>query len=267
MTVERVGNERIPIKGRYIHMISPAAGVGTIKLQELQVFGSGQHTPEKNPVAVCDVTRNDDWFQAKVFSTPLNDFVWVDVAGNLDWIPDGTPTDNEKCPASGGNSPQVRELGILAGQSLNGAGAASWEMENTFITSLESSSSISHSSRVGAELDVSAGAVLQIQAGGGYEVSTGVGRTDSSELYWGKSLNFGGKIPGISNADFGAACDYMARPFAYRAPFYANVGFEHRALMIDYIVETRSWQHGSVPAICYQTAPPSATIYDDGFED
>lgn len=265
VTIERNGQQRVPVRGRFVRIRANNDPSQTpIVLTEVQVFGSGRVRPDRSPVAVCDVSREDDWFQAKVWNERAGGFRWVDVAGSLEWVPSGM----SECPDGQSQSDQLRELPILLGQSLNGESELTWEMEDAVIGLLESSSAVSYSSRIGAELDLAVGTVLQLNLGGGVEKSAGVGVTHSSELFWERSLNVGGSIPGIADSTSGANCDYIPRPFAYRGWTVSNTGFEHRGLMIDYLVEPVAWTHGAVPALC--TAEPMGPggdgIFASGFE-
>ncbi len=259
-TVQNNNNIRTPTRGRYIQIGVSAIVRRDLKIKEFQVFGDGKNTPDLHPTAVCDQVHADDWFQAKVYAPNEGDFMWVDVAGNLDWIPN-----NGECPIGETNSPRIKTLSILENQSLNGSSNLSWEIENGTVDSLETSQSIEKTSQIGAEIDIEAGAVLTIQAGGGFAFSTGVSSGTSSELYWGESLNVGGTIPGIEDPDAADSCDYIARPFSYQAPFYGNTGYEHRALMVDYVVKPIEWSHGSVPINCFINE--NDLIFSDGFEN
>jgi len=271
-TVTRLADgTRAPKTARFIVIRSPIDNeFGRIALDEIQVFGPDEPTPEKHPVAVCDPAWGDGWFRAKTYVRGnVNDFVWVDVMGDLDWrptLPAGST--GLDCFDGSANSPQVSEVAIFENTSLSGVGNRTWDLDNSVTQSLENSSSITHSARYGAEIDIEVGGIIPgIMAGGGFEINSGVTRAESSELFWSNSTNVGGILAGIPNTDIGPSCDYMARPFAYRGRHPSNTGYTHRPLIVDYLVETKtgSWTHaGGVPLDCLTSDPVSLTVRSTG---
>lgn len=274
-TVTRLADgTRVPKAARFIVVRSQAENdFSPMALDEIQVFGSDEMTPDRHPVAVCDPAWGDGWFRAKTFvGGSINDFVWVDVMGDLDWRPTIPPgSTGLDCVPESINSPQVRELAIFEGVSLDGAQNRFWEVDSALSGSLESSSSISHSTRHGAEIDVEVGGVVgSIMAGTGFEINSGVTRAESSEVFWSNSINMGGVVAGIPSTDIAPDCDYMARPFAYRGRIPASTGYTHRPLIVDYLVETRlgSWTHaGGVPPQCLTSSPVRLTVESIGAAD
>jgi len=271
-TTTRLGDgTRVPKAARFILIRRPVPnGFAAFALDEIQVFGPDELTPDRHPVAVCDPAWGDGWFRAKTWVRgSINDFVWTDVMGDLDWRSTVPPGATElDCIGGETNSPQVRELGVLENQSLAGSADQPWDIANDLTQSLEASSSISHSARHGVEVDVELGTVaLAGLAGGGLEFNSGVTRAASTEVFWSGSVNMGGSIAGILDTDVAPECDYMPRPFAYRGRFPSNGGYTHRPLVVDYIVENRagSWTHaGGVPLDCLTSIPVELTVQSIG---
>jgi len=271
-TTRQNDGTRTPKAARFILIRRPVPnGLAAFALDEIQVFGSDELTPDRHPVAVCDPAWGDGWFRAKTYVRGLvNEFVWTDIMGDLDWrstLPDD-PTGLDCVPGET-NSPQVRQLDIWANRDLGASGDVTWNISEDDSQTLAFSSSISHSTRHAAEFDAEIGIskILSISGGLGIEFVSGISRAESENLFWSRSANMGARVGGILVADAVAECNYMPRPFSYRARTQSNTGYTHRPLVVDHIVETKpgSWTHaGGVPLDCLTSIPVELTVQSIG---
>lgn len=252
-----------PLRGRYVRVqrTGPAAGGF---LTEIQVFGDTHREPPAYPQSVCDPTPNDGVFFARVLDPTASPPAYrrIHVRGDLEWT--GVTAADAAC---GTNHANVRAVPIWENVTIGGTGVNSWDLFTGTTNVIGRAGSISHSTRVGVELDVEAGALVQVVAGGAYEWSTGVTEEQSTTMYWGSGLNYSGQVrgfPGGSNLN----CSYLPRPFAYRASDRSNAGYEHQFTVVDYVVrDGPSWNRlgpNLPPRDCFP--PPPEPVFGSGFE-
>jgi hypothetical protein len=182
-------------------------------------------------------------------------------------IPLPTGTSPLGCP---GNANAVPEGTIWDSTTIGataGAGAE-WNLENRNNAFFQNATSISNSYRVGAELDLEAGAVAQVVAGGAYEYTQGVTRTDTTSMYWGTGMQYGGRAVNWASG-VGQGCEYAPRPYSYQLTESANSGYGHKFTVVDYMVRPSSATWSPIgpnfpPAACF---PPRADLlFGSSFE-
>jgi hypothetical protein len=258
-----------PMRARYIRLQHP--GSATLRVAEIQVFGEVHKEPPSYPVEVCDPTVNDGLFNAVVANTVASpaEYRVIDIRGDLMWtsIPLPTGTSPLGCP---GNANAVPEGTIWDSTTIGataGAGAE-WNLENRNNAFFQNATSISNSYRVGAELDLEAGAVAQVVAGGAYEYTQGVTRTDTTSMYWGTGMQYGGRAVNWASG-VGQGCEYAPRPYSYQVTESANSGYGHKFTVVDYMVRPSSATWSPIgpnfpPAACF---PPRADlVFGSSFE-
>jgi len=207
-----------PIIGRYIRV--QLANPGTLALAEVQAFGSNNLDPDRYPIAVTDPISNDGWFNALVYD--LNGQIQtVRMRGNLKW--------------NGAND------GVLASKRVTvGNVVADWSLEEEKSKTSVEANSIGNTTKVGAEFDVSGGAGLQITAGGGYEFSTGLVNENIRSTGWTSGFVIGGGVQGlpttVDGVTLGSQCEYGFQPYYYEVTDQASSGYQHRYIVVDYIV-------------------------------
>lgn len=251
-----------PLKARYIRLQHTENVSRSLRVAEIQVFGEVHNQPPTYPLSVCDPTASDGLFRARVVDNNAQPRVYrnIDMRGDLQWI--GFPSDTN----CGANHAGVRSFPIwdqIAIGGGSGTGSNSWDLSNFSFNAQTDILSVSHSTRVGAEVEAEAGAVVQAVVGGAYEWATGVTEENSTTLYWGEGINYGGTVPGFSGA---AQCQYKPQPFGYVTADRANVGYEHRFKVIDYVVRDFNWDriNNPPPASCFPERPD--TIFRGDFE-
>lgn len=251
-----------PLRGRYVRVQRTGPALGGF-LTEIQVFGDTHREPPAYPQSVCDPTPNDGLFFARVLDPTASPPAYrrIHVRGDLEWT--GVTSPDAAC---GTNHAGVRVAPIWETVTIGGTGINSWDLFTGTTNVIGRAGSISHSTRVGVELDLEAGALVQAVAGGAYEWSTGVTEEQSSTMYWGTGLNYSGQVrgfPGGSNL----SCSYLPRPFAYRSSDRSNAGYAHEFTVVDYVVrDGPSWSRlGPLPPQdCF---PPRAEpVFGNGFE-
>jgi hypothetical protein len=263
-------NGAAPLRGRYIRLQHPAAAA--IRLREIQVFGDVHKEPPSYPVEVCDPVRNDGLFNVVVADKVSQPAAWrvIDVRGDLAWssvvLAPGQPG-SLGCPGNAAGVPagSIWESTLIS--ATTGAGAE-WNLENRNQQFFENATSISHSYRVGAELDVEAGAVVQVVGGGAYEYSQGVTRTETTSMTWGTGMQYGGSAVNWATGT-GAGCAYAPRPFSYVQSDSANSGYGHRYTVVDYVVRPSSATWNPIgpnfpPVHCFPAQ--SDVVFESGFE-
>jgi hypothetical protein len=260
-----------PVRGRYLRIQHPGPEQAELALAEIQVFGDVHREPPEYPIAVCDPVSNDGLFTARVFSDawPGPSYRNVQVRGDLLWT--GTPHD----PACGSNHatlPTPATTGfapIWSEIEISGDGDNRWDLASNASSYVGQTRSISHSNRVGADLEFEASAFALVTASASYSFATGATETESSTMYWGTGLQYSGGVSGFaagSNPD----CAYKTHPYAYRAIDLSNTGYTHQYTVVDYIVPPFEWDMVSnpPPSDCFPvTAPPTPQIFSNGFED
>jgi hypothetical protein len=247
-----------PVRARYIRVQHTGSNPRVLRVAELQVFGDVHAEPPTYPVAVCDTAPFDGLFRARVIDTVNTPRAYrnIDVRGDLIWS--ASPADAQ----CGTNHPRVKTLSIwnnIAIGGVSGTGVNTWTFDNETLDTQVNTTSISHSTRVGAEVEAEAGAIVQAVVGGAYEWATGVTEENSTKIYWGSGINYAGAVPGFSGTST-TLCQYRPQPFAYEAGERSNIGFEHRFKVIDYVVRTpgADWLLNPPPAACFpEVAPPT----------
>jgi hypothetical protein len=230
-----------PMLARYIRLQHP--GAAQLRVAEIQVFGDVHKDPPAYPVEVCDPVLGDGRFNAVVADVVANPrrFRVIDLRGDLSWSTVAIPPGGSGPLGCPGNDPDL-PTGDIWNSTLIGATAGAgqeWNLENRNQDFFQTTNSISKSYRVGAELDLEAGAVVQVVAGGAYEYSQGVTRADTTSMYWGSGMQYGGRAVGW-NAGTGAGCDYAPQPYAYVRDEEANSGYGHKFTVVDYVVRPSS---------------------------
>lgn len=254
-----------PITARYLRIQNVGAGLGQLVLNEIQVFDATHRQPPTYPAAVCDDNVNDDVFFARVFvpfaATP--EYRTIQIRGRLKWL--GTIQNYALCGAvaSGIARPNIWSTATIGA----GTGSTFWDLFQGTTNLVGTSGSLTHSVRVGAELDVEAGAVVQAVAGGAYEFESGVTTEESSTMEWGTGFNYSGTVPGTLSGS-NAQCGFRAHPYAYTRVERSDVGYEHQFTVVDYIVpDVPNWSRlgpDLPPQNCF---PPRADpIFTAGFE-
>lgn len=256
-----------PVRARYVRIQHTSPSPRVLRVAELQVFGDVHAEPPTYPVAVCDPTPSDGLFRARVIDTVNTPRAYrnIDVRGDLIWS--ASPVDAQ----CGTNNARVKQVSIwsnIAIGGVSGTGVNTWTFDNETLNTQVNTTSISHSTRVGAEVEAEAGAIVQAVVGGAYEWATGVTEENSTKIYWGSGINYAGAVPGFSGTST-TLCQYRPQPFAYEASERSNIGYEHRFQVIDYVVRTpgADWLTNPPPPACFPEAPPQADpIFSSGFE-
>lgn len=217
-----------PIIGRYVRV--QLSQPGALALAEVQVFGSNAVEPDRYPIAVSDPIKGDGWFNALVYD-PNGIKQVVRMRGNLLW--------------NGAND------GVLASKRVTvGNVVADWSMEEERSKTSIESESLGNITRVGAEFDVSGGVGLQVTAGGGYEFSSGLLTESVRSTAWMTSFVIGGGVQGLPSSVDGvpllSECEYGFQPYYYEVTDQANTGYQHRYIVVDYIVPDQSITRSSL---------------------
>ena len=259
--------------GRYVRLQSPGTDVKTLRLSDLQVFADTHVEPPGYPQAVCDPARGDGLFTALMYDAGTPGYRKVDVRGQLLWT--SAPTDascgTDFADTDAQHKDGVQHTEIWRSITVGGTGSIAWDLTDATSNVVGSNTSISHSARVGAEVDVEAGAVVKANIGGAYEFSTGVTQESETTMYWGSELLYAGGVGGFQPLanDSGfvtSLCEYRTHPFAYTTSERSNVGYEQQFTVVDYVVRDLTWsrQSNPPPARCYTTPPD--TLFRNSFE-
>ena len=225
---------KAPLRARYVRIQVPQNT--SLAVSEVQVFGEVHREPPDYPRSVCDPVRNDGVFLAVVpdkVSVP-NQWRAVQVRGDLQWSGAGTFDD----PVCGTPAyyDGFRRASIWGSVSFTGSTTANWSLSDATVDLIGNSTSISHSARFGAEIELELGLVVGAVAGIAYEFGTGATQTESSTMFWGSSIQYGGGMAAFNNATANN-CNYRARPYSYTTSDRSNVGYNHKYTVVDYIVE------------------------------
>ena len=226
-----------PVQGRYVRV--QLAGMGELGLAEVQILGANHVEPDRYPVAVWDPDASttqdgkyqpgsDGWFNVSVFNPISGQYTTLRQHGNLLW-----------------NGAQYN---VLQNERVDrGDSVLSWALSQTNGASRTTSTSVSHTARIGAEFDVEAGIIpTKIQTGGSYEYATGFGREEARTLSWQQSFEIDGGVQGFPASRDGqtifwpAQCRYGFQPYYYEVVEESSYGYQHRLLVIDYIVPAAS---------------------------
>ena len=258
-----------PMRARYVRLQHPQSA--SLRVSEIQVFGEVHKEPSSYPVEVCDPVANDGVFNAVIANTVVSPAVYrvIDVRGDLSWssIPLPNSVSSLGCPGNASSVPEALIWDVTTIGATTGAGT-DWSLAQTNGSLFQNSTSISNSYRVGAELDLEAGAVAQVVAGGAYEYTQGVTRTETTSMYWGTGLQYGGRAVNWASGT-GEGCDYAPRPFSYQLTESANSGYGHKFTVVDYVVRPSSATWSPIgpnfpPAACF---PPRAdVVFGSSFE-
>jgi hypothetical protein len=256
-----------PLVGRFLRLQSPGAGNKVLAIAEIQAFADVHLDPPQYPAYVCDPNTADGLFTAMMYDSNTASYRRVDVRGTLLWK--GTTANNTSCAQPGDQTftvddASVKKVDIWSSTTIGGSGFFGWDLSATSGATVGDTRSIEHSVRVGAELDVEAGAVAKVQAGGSYEFTSGVTEEQSTTMFWQNGLEYAGQVGGFSQLQ--PDCNYRAQPFAYITSERSNVGYEHQYTAVDYFVPDLTWSRSGngVPTHCY-AVPPDRFFYG-GFE-
>jgi len=252
-----------PLLGRFLRLQSSGPENHVLAISEIEAFADVHIEPPQYPVSVCDPTAGDGRFTALMYDAASASYRKVDVRGDLLWK--GTAGQDARCAAA--DNANVKKVDIWSSTTIGGSGFFNWDLTNTSGSTVGTNTSIEHSYRVGAELDVEAGAVVKAQAGGAYEFSSGVTEESATTMYWQSGIEYSGQVGGFATP--AADCNYRAQPFAYTTAERSNIGYEHQYTAVDYFVPDFNWSRNgvgfpTVPTHCYVT-PPDRFFYG-GFE-
>ena len=253
------------MQARYIRLQHP--GAARLRVAEIQVFGDAYLEPPAYPLSVCDPVANDGIFLARVADlvAPTPVFRNVQVRGDLSWTGGfnnaGCGTNYEGLPGGNGVGDN---FSIWEGVQISGSGANSWSLDNAQESAYGQFNSVSHSSRIGAEVEIEVGPVV---AGSAYSFESGVTRENSSTMFWGQSLQYTGGVGGFTD-ESNDACGYFPRPYSYVTTERSNVGYTHQYTVVDYVVteNLNSWSRlgpNFPPFDCF--IQPDA-VFSDRFE-
>jgi hypothetical protein len=218
-----------PITGRYVRVHMARNGV--LSLAEVQVFGSNHVDPDRYPRDARDSVPDDDLFEVELYNPYTAAWEWVPVRGNMVW--------------SGLRDAQgnPRPTPILAGKTI-GLGDSSrlaWSFNSEQVRSEIAATSFSYATRIGYELDVSAGYIGQIQAGYGEEWSFGTTAENTHTTSWGQAFEVGGEMQGFPTNGYNGQtwvdkCNYQMRPYMVEVTELSSFGTVHRYPVLDYVV-------------------------------
>jgi hypothetical protein len=251
-----------PIVARFLRLQSPGPENHTLAVSEIEAFAEVHVEPPQYPVSVCDTTTGDGLFTALMYDGGSSAYRKVDVHGDLLWK--GTTSSDARC---GTDIAGIQHVDIWSSKTIGNTGIANWDMTDASGTTVGSTTEIEQSTRVGAELDLEAGAVAKVQAGASYEFTSGVTEENATTMYWQNGLEYAGQVGGFSHQQ--DDCNYRAQPFAYIANERSNVGYEHEYTVVDYFVSDFNWSRNGVgfPVVathCY--AVPPDRFFSSGFE-
>jgi len=254
------------MEARYIRLQHPEAA--QLKVAEIQVFGDPYLEPPAYPLSVCDPVANDGIFLARVADlvSPTPAFRNVQVRGDLSWTGGfssaGCGPNYDGLPGGGGVGDN---LSIWEGTEIVGSGSNSWSLQEGTGSAYGGSTSVSHSSRVGAEIEVELGPVV---AGSAYSLESGVTRENSSTMFWEESLILAGSVGGFDPEQSAPGCAYFPRPYSYVTTERSNVGYTHKITVVDYVVteNLNTWSRigpNFPPSSCYDRPD---VMFSDRFE-
>ncbi|MBE5316169.1 MAG: discoidin domain-containing protein [Xanthomonadales bacterium] len=257
-----------PLRGRFVRIQSlGGGGQDALEIAEVQVFGDVHREPVDYPDAVCDPVAHDGTFLAVVADTVSVPNRWrtIQMRGDLLWTGVANRED-PRCGVSPSLHAGVRSAGIWELVSFAGTGTNAWALEQASSNLVGSTTSLSHSARVGAEIEAELGLVVGAIAGVAYEFASGATEEQSTTMYWGQSLQYAGAMRSISNPS-ASNCDYRPQPYSYAVTDRSNVGYTHRYTVVDYVVRGLGWSRigGAPPASNCFPARPNA-IFASGFE-
>jgi hypothetical protein len=263
-----------PVRARYIRLQHPSGSARQLRIAELQVFGDVLSDPPEYPLSVCDPVSNDGLYRARVFDKLGRVYRTIDMRGDMIWT--GTGAVDPQC---GSNHAGVKTLNIWDTIAIGGPIQTRWDLSDATFNATTDVRSITNSTRVGVELDLQAGAFVQALAGGAYQWETGATEEESSTIYWGESVNYGGEVPGFKSPAFDSLvtpCRYRTQPYGYIGNDRSNTGFTHQFTAVDYVVPNFNWDRltNPPPASCSlgnvvpppPPPPPPELVFANGFE-
>ncbi|MDY7232673.1 hypothetical protein [Hyalangium rubrum] len=210
-----------PITGRYVRI--QMAGTGEFSLTEVQVFGTNHVEPDRYPRAVRNPTRNPDTFEVEIYDSVSNKYQWVPMRGRLLW---NGAADN-----------------VLGTQIVGPGGAIiNWSLTNGGSEFLTEAQSFSNTWRAGISMEASVGVAIKVQMGAGYEYSSGMTEEESRTVSYENAFELAGSVGGFPSMVGGQIvlwpdqCRYRLHPYYYETTERSKDGFEHRFLVVDYMV-------------------------------
>ncbi|MCL4861974.1 MAG: tandem-95 repeat protein [Caldilineaceae bacterium] len=228
-TMDTAGNG---VEGRYVRI--QLAGAGVLGLAEVQVLGGNHIEPDRYPVAVWDEDAStapggkyapgtDGWFSVQLYNPATGQHETVRQRGNLLW--------------------NGSQYGVLQSNRVGqGDSTLIWSLSTVTETSRSTATAFSHTAKIGAEFDVEMGVGAKIMMGGSYEYATGFGRAESKTISWGSGFEIEGGMQGFPTTNNGQRvywpdqCQYGFQPYYYEVVEESSNGYQHRFMVIDYIV-------------------------------
>ena len=199
----------------------------------------------------------------------------VDVRGQLLWS--GAAQDTVACGSDFTESEEdandgVQHFPIFANETIQSTGILNWDLAASSGTTVGSNTEISHSARVGVEIDVEAGAFVKATIGGAYEFTSGITEETATTMYWGTGIEYAGAVGGFYPASLPGlpqtnVCGYRPQPYAYTAHEYSNIGYEHQYTVVDYVVRDLEafWTRENPPSLYCYAIPPDR-VFSSTFE-
>ncbi|MFK7801056.1 MAG: Calx-beta domain-containing protein [Anaerolineae bacterium] len=208
-----------PIAGRYVRV--QLAGSGQLALDEVQIFGDTHIDPDRYPIAVRDDSnpRVDGWHEVELYNPATGLSSWMPARGDINL--------NGDLRTSTGN--------VWKNQSWAGTAESEWEFGEEMTSETTKFTGSATSQRIGAEIDIEAGAVV---AGGAYEFGSGLSSENSTSTSWGTGFSIGGTLTGIPDTfsqSIKNNCDYRTSPYSYNLIEPTDSGYSHNVMVIDYI--------------------------------
>lgn len=248
------------VTGRYVRI--QLAGNGVLGLAEVQVLGGNHVEPDRYPVAVWDedassapngkyVPGTDGWFSVRLYNPASGQYETVRQRGNLLW--------------------NGSQYGVLQSNRVGqGDSTLIWSLSTVTETSRSTATAFSHTAKIGAEFDVEMGVGAKIMMGGSYEYATGFGRAESRTVSWGSGFEIEGGMQGFPTSSDGQKvywpdqCQYGFQPYYYEVVEESSNGFQHRLMVIDYIVPDYTLDRTRNLAPCragvFTTGPNAAPV-------
>ncbi len=205
--------------GQYVRIQLASAGV--LSLAEVQVFGRPHSDPDRYPIDFRENDVEEGFHEVRVYNPYAKRFQWIDERGTILW--DG------------------RSTNILKNELISNSGGSSfWSRQTATEKATFKETTIGSSARFGAALDITAetdilGFTTSVGGGVGVEFSSAFDGSESSELSWSESLEFGGSVANFQGSEF-KHCEYSAIPYSYAVTDRSGLGFTQNYMVLDYIV-------------------------------
>lgn len=215
---------RAPILGRFVRVQRVNSGV--LELAEVQVFGPNHVEPHRFPSAVRDTNPNDGFFEVDVFNERTGNFETVRQRGKLLW--NGTKPDGSR----------------VLGNKVIGPGQAvpTWSRQQETGGETSEATTIGHTGKIGAEVEVEASLFASVSAGASYEYTQGVETEQTVTRSWGIGFEIGGGVEGFPQrvngnlVEWPSQCAYKIQPYYYETSDQSNLGSQHKYVTVDYLV-------------------------------